>query len=599
MYNFNIMDLILQVFLSVFSGVILSLSIPNEIYLLGNPYFTLVSLVPFYITFKYCKSYKSAFWLFFIQAITTHLISSFWLAYFKDFAIFTLGASAIGTGIIAGGIGILLYIPFSTSKNKNILNSKSYSLKFLESSAFKVFYFSMLYTIYEWVKSSGFLGYPWGTISSGVYKWNIIKQIADITGTYGITFFIVIINCLIAEVTLNISNKNFTKTTDFFYLKKLSITFCVFGLLIFIYGNFQYNKKIIPQKELTTIMVQQNSNPWEETSDSDSILRSEDLTKNEIEKLKKNGNSADLVVWSEGVLRYSFPTSYNYYSNFPHTNPLIPFIKEIQTPLLIGGSYEKNRAKHEYCNSAFVFDKYGNFRGYYGKNHLVPFAESLPFREYPIINKFLTTFIGISAGWVPGDQYVFFDIPCKWYPDRILPESKYIDLSISYSKQQSLEKANPTVRISTPICFDDAFTDVMRPMFLNGAELFVNITDDSWSKTKSSEYQHFVIASYRAIEYRTTLVRSSNSGYSVVVNPQGKVIADQPLFEASALTFNVPIYKRNMTTYAKFGNWLPYTFIILFFLYAFYMIKTFSYSDYVPSHRKIKLKSKKKSKKKK
>ena len=85
-------------------------------------------------------------------------------------------------------------------------------------------------------------------------------------------------------------------------------------------------------------------------------IQMEDLIKlyREIEKLKKNGNSADLVVWSEGVLRYSFPTSYNYYSNFPHTNPLIPFIKEIQTPLLIGGSYEKNRAKHEYCNSAFV-----------------------------------------------------------------------------------------------------------------------------------------------------------------------------------------------------------------------------------------------------
>ena len=47
--------------------------------------------------------------------------------------------------------------------------------------------------------------------------------------------------------------------------------------------------------------------------------------------------------------------------------------------------YEKNREKQEYCNSAFMFDKYGNFRGYYGKNHLVPFAESLPFREYPVI----------------------------------------------------------------------------------------------------------------------------------------------------------------------------------------------------------------------
>ena len=598
MYNFNIMDLILQVFLSVFSGILLSLAIPNEIYNLGQPIFTLISLVPLYLTLTKINSYKRAFLIFFIQTITTHLLSSFWLAFFKDFAAFTLGASALGTAVIGGGVGLFFYIPFSTSKSHNQLNEESYNLKFVQSSSFKILYFAICYTIYEWIKSSGFLGYPWGTVSSAVFRWDILRQTAAITGTYGITFIIVLFNCIFAESLLKLQDKKlYKKTTSNSYLSYLIKTFSALLILIFIYGTYQYNKTIEPQKILTTIMVQQNSNPWEEDSDTDSIIRSEELTKEQIKKLDEKNDKANLVVWSEGVLRYSFPGNYSYYKNFPYEAPLIPFIKEIKTPLLVGGSYKKNEAPLEYCNSAFVFDKIGNFRGYYGKNHLVPFAESLPFREYPAALEFLTNFLGISAGWVPGDQYVFFDIPCKWANTRILPATKYIDLSISYNKQKQLEEKEPTVRISTPICFDDAFTDVIRPMFLNGAELFINITDDSWSKTKSSEYQHFVIASYRAIEYRTTLVRSSNSGYSVVVNPQGKIIADQPLFEACATSFDVPIYQRKMTTYAKFGNWFPYTCILLVLAYAFYMYKTFTFSDYIPSYRSLKKKSKKRNSK--
>ena len=126
----------------------------------------------------------------------------------------------------------------------------------------------------------------------------------------------------------------------------------------------------------------------------------------------------------------------------------------------------------------------------------------------------------------------------------------------------------------------------MRPMFLNGAELFINITDDSWSLKESSEIQHFAIAAYRAIEYRTTLVRSANAGYSVVVDPSGRVINDQPLFQPSSVYCDVPVYERHMTTYARFGNWLPYSIAILFIIYSFYMWKTFKKTDYIPSERK-------------
>ena len=49
------------------------------------------------------------------------------------------------------------------------------------------------------------------------------------------------------------------------------------------------------------------------------------------DEFKENDKQADLVVWSEGVLRYSFPFSYNYYEAFPFKEPLIPFIKNIKT----------------------------------------------------------------------------------------------------------------------------------------------------------------------------------------------------------------------------------------------------------------------------
>jgi apolipoprotein N-acyltransferase len=104
---------------------------------------------------------------------------------------------------------------------------------------------------------------------------------------------------------------------------------------------------------------------------------------------------------------------------------------------------------------------------------------------------------------------------------------------------------------------------VCRALFQAGSEIFVNITNDSWSMTNSAEYQHFAIASFRAMEFRTTLIRSTNSGYSVVVNPKGQVIADMPLFEEASLYTSVPIYQRTMTVYCLFGNWLPALCFIL------------------------------------
>ena len=580
------MSVILQVFYSAFSSILLSLAIPNELYTFGFPLFTLIALSPYYIAISKAKSVRQAFAIGFIQAFLTHTFSSFWLAYFKDFALFTLGASACGTGAIGGIFGTIAFVPFNSHKKQNTLLSFTIHQSTFQTKSFKILYFASVYTLYEWVKSTGYLGYPWGTVSSTLYTWSWITQIASITGTYGLTFLFALVNALLAEKICQ--NRYSTSRQDFFYFNTvLKLTICFFCLTI-VYGVAQVHKKRIPQKYLTAIMVQQNSDPWKEKNDNASILRSQKLTEQKIAELTAGGKSADFVVWSEGCLKSAFPHATHTYSVYPVEKPLVDFIKEIRLPFLAGGKFVRDSDKAEICNAALMFDSKGAFRGYYGKNHLVPFAEALPGREFPAVREFLKTKLRISAGWTPGDQYVFFDIQGKWNKDRKLPPEKYIDLSKPHIEQVKEELKEPLVRISTPICFDDAFPDVMEPLFKGGSELFVNITDDSWSLKKSSEIQHFVIASFASIEYRTTMIRSSNSGYSCIISPTGKVLADSPLFEEYALSYDVPVYERQTTVYARLGNWLPHLILFLLTIYMVYEYFSFEPTDYIPSARKLK-----------
>ena len=490
------MELILQViFSSVFSGFMLSAAIPNEFYLFGCPVFTLIAFIPLYLIFNKIKDFKLAFLAFFLQTLTTHLISSFWLAYFKDFAIFTLGASALGTACIGGAFGLYFFLPYYSSSSQNKLNENALKLKLFQAPVFRILYFAGIYTLYEWVKSSGFLGYPWGTVSSAMYKWPLLMQTASITGTYGITFVIIMFNAVAAEFFMlyygnyKLQNTKYNQTVQ--TAKLLGMLF----VLMLFHGLIQYDKNRKPIKELTSIMVQQNSNPWDEDTDEQSILVSQKLTQQKIDELAMQNRKAELVIWSEGCLHKGFPNGETYYEWFPTKKPLVDFVKEIEVPCIFGGSVIRSRkythngkkvSRKEYFNSALLFDTDGRYRGYYPKNHLVPFAEALPFMEIPAIHAFMSKVVGISAGWTPGDQYVFFEIPCRVTEHYKLPEVRDIDLNKTYVQQKQEEKTPYTVKLATPICFDDAFTDIMRPLFLNGCELFVNITDYSLSLKKYS-----------------------------------------------------------------------------------------------------------------
>ena len=529
--------------LELTSGILLALSVPNELLQYGSFILGMIALIPHFVALEKSKNLKQAVILCFIQSLTAHLLSSYWLTFSKEFALFTLGASALGTAVLHSFFAPLFRLPsyiksFSNSDNSPVI-------EFLHSNTFKAIWLASVYTVWEFVKSSGYLAYPWGTIPMCAYSQKLITQIADITGVRGVTF---LISYFASSMTFLLLDYLKYSAKEIFGRNKATFSSV---LLLFtlstVYGLFQYTIKRTPIKHINAILIQQNYDPWKQPDDDQTIYDSQRLTLKGVEELQNEGKKPDLVVWSEGVLHYPFPQGSDvHYRFYPELNPLLPFLAQINAPTIIGAPYCHNFEERKFSNAAIIFNSNGEYKDYYAKMHLVPFAEHIPFSENAVLRSVLQKIVGFVVGWVPGKEFKTFEIPLSDYPGE-------------------------SAVISTPLCFEDAFGNIFAGLKKNGTEVFVNMTDDSWSQKKSAEYQHFVIAWYRAIEFRTTLVRSTNSGCTIVEDPSGHVIYSLPLFVQDELSCSIPIYRNFLTFYAIFGEWFCFLLICFICLTAIYL----------------------------
>ncbi|UTC78610.1 apolipoprotein N-acyltransferase [Treponema sp. OMZ 799] len=512
-------------FFSIFaSSALFSLGIPNEFLNSGSPFAGFAGLILLYYTFLNCGSHKRAALLYGFFAAFVNFMSSFWLAFFEDFAIFTLGASTLAYFFMAMPFGFLLY--HGLQKNKNL----------------RPFFFASVWLLWEISKSTGFLAYPWGTAPMICFNLKPLIQFIDITGVWGLSFIVPLIAACLGEIlqsyALSANSAGFLKNLDEIKRPLIFTSFLV--LIINIYGIKILFTEMQPKTFLNTVIVQQNTDPWDNSRFEENLKTSQNLSRKAILPADKK---PDLIVWSESSLIAPYKDNEDFYGFIPYRDPFIRFLAETGSPILVGSPYVDGEKQY---NSAYLLSSQGEIIDVYSKIQLVPFAEYIPFIDNPLVARFFDKLVGFSSGWNPGTEYKVFSIK---------------------------NSEGKPIRFTVPICFEDAFPEVCRNLHNSGSDLLINITNDSWSKTKSAEYQHFVVAHFRAIELRTTLVRSTNSGYSVVVDPKGKILADLPLFEAESLYTKVPIYEHTKTFYASYKDWFP---IGIFLILIFNMILEFN-----------------------
>jgi apolipoprotein N-acyltransferase len=219
---------------------------------------------------------------------------------------------------------------------------------------------------------------------------------------------------------------------------------------------------------------------------------------------------SQVIVWPESAVPAYLPDVYE-----PFLKPLHQSAKAHQADLIVSvPSY--GDAEGEKYNSVITL---GRNEGIYRKVHLLPFGEYMPWQ--PV------------SGWI----------------------LEHFNLRLSHftpgSADQPLLRAGGYPFI-TSICYEDAFSEnALRG--LQDAAYLVNATNDAWFGDSIEPHQHLQNARMRALETGRYLLRSTNTGVTAIVSPDGRILKQAPLFTTTALTGTIrPM--TGLTPYAWIGD---------------------------------------------
>jgi apolipoprotein N-acyltransferase len=228
-------------------------------------------------------------------------------------------------------------------------------------------------------------------------------------------------------------------------------------------------------------------------------------------RLTMQHDDADLVIWPETAVPGLFSRL-----DEEFFTPLERLLQESNTNLLLGVVL-LDREQQGYHNAMVSL---GANRAIYTKQHLVPFTEFLPLKPLfgPIVELFS----------IPMSN---FTLQSDWQP--------------------TLKLGKYTIGMS--ICYEDAFGNEMIRA-LPEAEFLVNTSNDAWFGDSLAPHQHLEMARMRAYEAGRYLLRSTNTGVSAIIGPQGEIISRSPLLEEHVLRGNIEPMS-GQTPYSRVGDW--------------------------------------------
>ena len=232
---------------------------------------------------------------------------------------------------------------------------------------------------------------------------------------------------------------------------------------------------------------------------------------------------AAFVIWPESSTPFRFEDDV-----FAATQ-IRTLAQQAKVPLLFGSDQfvrGANGAPTTFYNSAFLVRPDGTTGGVYKKMHLVPFGE-----------------------YVPAQRLLFFAAPLVQAVSDFSAGTEAVLLPVGNHL------------VSTAICYEVVYPDLVRRFVVGGSEMLTTITNDAWFGRTSAPYQHFEQASMRAIEDGRYLVRSANTGISGIVDPYGRVVQRSAIFQPAVVVGEARFLKTS-TFYARHGDILAYASVL-------------------------------------
>ena len=482
-----------------------ALTQPGVLFYEGSILLTAVALVPYFYALYRQPSARNAARLAFVFGFLTSLCSYYWLIFFQNFALWTVGSISLAHG---GGHAILAVVLMRVMRMR---------------PAYRPFMLALCWSSLEFLKSIWYLAFPWGMTGLALQESILLIQHIDITGIWSLNLLMSLLNALVLEgIIVWRDNRNFRRLV----YQAAMVGVCFVAPTV--YGIYRLANPPTVEQYVPLLIIQQNTDPWNEGARaalSSNIL----LT---VEGLEESTVRPEMVLWSETSLRSAYIENREYYANNPSELPLQKLLADNDITLLTGAPYFDYGADGitRIYNGALLIDSNGQAIDYYGKRQLVPFAEHIPLWGNPTARAIMSTVIGLRGSWDQADRATLFE------------------------KQLS---DGSTLKFGVLICFEDSFGYLARDYLRAGSDVLINLTNNSWSRRKSAQAQHLSSARLRAVEHRQALVRSTNSGISAVVDALGHVHTPLPEFEKGAALIEAPIYAHSsLTLYSRWGDWL-------------------------------------------
>lgn len=171
-------------------------------------------------------------------------------------------------------------------------------------------------------------------------------------------------------------------------------------------------------------------------------------------------------------------------------------------------------------NTNRVYAPDGQLVASYRKQHLVPFGEYVPLDWLRTVFPQLAQ---VGSGFSPGEGSV--TVPIANHP------------------------------LTTVICFESAFSALVRDASANGAQGIVLSTNNRSYRRSANSAQHLQLSQWRAAELGRPMLHAAISGISAAINERGEVEQRSALFERTTLQGDM-ITRSGRTLYARLGDWV-------------------------------------------
>ncbi|MCD6417348.1 apolipoprotein N-acyltransferase [bacterium] len=378
----------------------------------------------------------------------------------------------------------------------------------------------IIFVAVEYIRSYGRLGFPWMNISYSQTSYPLLIQFADIFGNFGVSLWIAAINSCVYFIVKKPLSKSFWLAVGIFLI--------LVGSSIS-YGIYRINRQI-EGEELKIALLQGNIDPYKKWTRK--FLRENSRIYSSM--LRSVGERrVDLCIMPETA------TACYHRINSSMFSPILDAVMSIGTPTLTGSLDFEDANRKIHYNTALLIMPDGSYEQEYEKIQLVPFSEEVPFQEkFPALMKLNYG----GSHFSRGKEFFIFHFD--------------------------------STKFSVFICYESIFGWMGRKFRNEGAQFFVNITNDGWFGKTPGPYQHAMFNVMRAIENRCWIARCANTGISMFIDPKGVIRKKTPLFQRTLLEGEI-LATNQRTTYDAIGDVAGWgALIAALFLLPFFFVKT-------------------------